>query len=463
MLRTYVRWGIPVEDKFAQSDPKNSGNLPKKTFINILKRIELPFRQKELNDIANHYFDPSTDKIDYISFLKNANLQSDLQRRMLLSDSPTKSQQTSGQVSSAVYTKNVLREVKDMLLQSLRSLNKNFDDFYRMFARWDTDVSGTVTSTQFLRVLNRLHVEMSDSDQDFLVELLDTQGMGRIDFESLLTYCLMSGDTAPATSVNSPPTITTAMTPAKNETTLTADYLNSHDDDAGAETVSAMSADGNTSLDMKSSGTPAGHNFKRPWTATTPNDRTLHQFLNNSNHGVNTLYGNLSHSFNRNLPSTSSNSQLELLADSRGVPPLLSDFDRTSANVYSPQSHLLRKDPFPDNVIPDNNTMNSSNRLLVSSTGQRLRPLTASARVSSSQTVQYNAVKLKRQQEFEEPLIEDLPDDVIHGEEQYLLDQGKLPISANNAMEAPVTTLVAAKASFDPKRTGRFAALNIRH
>ena len=48
---------------------------------------------------------------------------------------------------------------------------------------------GTVTATQFLRVLARLHVELSDQDQDFLVELLDTNAMGRIEFESLLNFC----------------------------------------------------------------------------------------------------------------------------------------------------------------------------------------------------------------------------------------------------------------------------------
>jgi hypothetical protein len=58
-----------------------------------------------------------------------------------------------------------------------------------MFARWDTQGLGTVTATQFLRVLARLHVELSDQEQDFIVELLDTNAMGRIDFESLLNFC----------------------------------------------------------------------------------------------------------------------------------------------------------------------------------------------------------------------------------------------------------------------------------
>jgi len=94
------------------------------------------------------------------------------------------------------YTQ-VLGNLKSMLLESTKSLGKHQDDVYRMFARWDTQGMGTVTATQFLRVLARLHVELSDQDQDFLVELLDTNAMGRIDFESLLNFCFSSAHGVP--------------------------------------------------------------------------------------------------------------------------------------------------------------------------------------------------------------------------------------------------------------------------
>lgn len=94
------------------------------------------------------------------------------------------------------YTQ-VLSNLKTMLLESTKSLGKHQDDVYRMFARWDTQGMGTVTATQFLRVLARLHVELSDQDQDFLVELLDTNAMGRIDFESLLNFCFSSAHSTP--------------------------------------------------------------------------------------------------------------------------------------------------------------------------------------------------------------------------------------------------------------------------
>eukprot|EP01033_Poteriospumella_lacustris_P015997 gene15997-11445_t len=140
-----------------------------------------------------------------------------------------------------------------MLLEAIKALNKNFDDLYRMFARWDTDGSGTVTATQFLRVLNRLRVDISDADQDFLVELLDTQGMGRIDFESLLTYCLMSNNPdADASSTSSQHD----LLPTYGKSGADGAGAGADNDDAGAETVSAMSVDGNTSVDLKSNITP---------------------------------------------------------------------------------------------------------------------------------------------------------------------------------------------------------------
>ena len=76
-----------------------------------------------------------------------------------------------------------------MLLDSVQSLGKQVEDVYSMFARWDNEGSGTVTATQFLRVLARLHVHLSDDDQDFLIELLDANAQGRVNFESLLSFC----------------------------------------------------------------------------------------------------------------------------------------------------------------------------------------------------------------------------------------------------------------------------------
>ena len=84
---------------------------------------------------------------------------------------------------------NVMAIVRQLLRNCVRETHKSVEDIYRMFVRWDSGGTGHVTATQFLRVLARLHVNLSDQDQDFLVELLDTGGQGRVNFESLLTFC----------------------------------------------------------------------------------------------------------------------------------------------------------------------------------------------------------------------------------------------------------------------------------
>jgi hypothetical protein len=88
----------------------------------------------------------------------------------------------------------VLAEVKAMLVDGVRRLNKTTDEVYRMFACWDIQGRGNVTSTQFLRVLARLQVDLPDTDQDFLVDLLDTSGKGRVEFEMVLSLCFPDAD-----------------------------------------------------------------------------------------------------------------------------------------------------------------------------------------------------------------------------------------------------------------------------
>lgn len=354
MLRTYQRWGMNVEEKFALADPKAAGSIPKKTFLSVLKRIEMPLRQKELNDVANHYLDPATGKVDYQTMLKNGNISSTAFSHSSQINSVT-SPSHSGR-ANIESGKNVLREVKRMLLEAIKALNKNFDDLYRMFARWDTDGSGTVTATQFLRVLNRLRVDISDADQDFLVELLDTQGMGRIDFESLLTYCLMSNNPdAEASSTSSQHD----LLPTYGKSGGDGTGVGADNDDAGAETVSAMSVDGNTSVDLKSNITPLG--MKRP--------------------------------------STASNGRLQPPKSPSG---LFDSFDFSNANVFG---------------------ANSSGGLPTNVQRQKVRPMTALARVSTnhfSAQASPDKKKAPRSKDAEDLELMNLPDDVIHGEEKYL-------------------------------------------
>ncbi len=272
--------------------------MRKKAFFTMLKLIGLPFTGRELQEITLHYMVPASDQADYVSLLKdarivnlgsisNVNFDREVEHKNSTQDDPLKSdingdpamgsepdtgtnspsrEPVRGDMELGMHTL-VLADVRRMLLESIRSLSKDQDDVYRMFARWDTQGTGTVTATQFLRVLARLHVDISDQDQDFLVELLDTNGMGRIDFEGLIAFCFAS---TPETDLLSP----AGMLSGGGSLSVGEDNVNN-------ETMSAVSTEGNTSVDQRShtNGSSSGPNSRRPRTATLSrpyNDYTTH-------------------------------------------------------------------------------------------------------------------------------------------------------------------------------------------
>jgi Ca2+-binding EF-hand superfamily protein len=85
--------------------------------------------------------------------------------------------------------KNILITLKNALISSVNQSGKSLDDIYSMFYRWDVNGTGMITSAQFLRALDRMHINLNDDDQDFLVEILDSEGMGKINYEGLLESC----------------------------------------------------------------------------------------------------------------------------------------------------------------------------------------------------------------------------------------------------------------------------------
>ena len=298
MVRTLVRKGLNLDVYCRRHDPNRRGLMRKKAFFTMLKLIGLPFTGRELQEIALHYMVPASDQADYVSLLKdarivnlgsisNVNFDREAEHKNSAHDDALKSDNNAdpamgsepdtgtnspsrepvrGDMELGMHTL-VLADVRRMLLESIRSLNKDQDDVYRMFARWDTQGTGTVTATQFLRVLARLHVDISDQDQDFLVELLDTNGMGRIDFEGLIAFCFAS---TPETDLLSP----AGMLSGGGSLSVGEDNVNN-------ETMSAVSTEGNTSVDQRShtNGSSSGPNSRRPRTATLSrpyNDYTTH-------------------------------------------------------------------------------------------------------------------------------------------------------------------------------------------
>jgi Ca2+-binding EF-hand superfamily protein len=354
MVRVLTKRGLNLEDYYRQRDADRMGLIPKKQFLSSLRHLGLPFSLKELAEMTQHYTQPASEFVDYVSFLKDARIY----RRSAAQVDANKlssSAKTSG--SSLGEHAMVLQLVKRMLLDAIKSLGKHPDEVYRMFARWDAQGTGTVTATQFLRVLARLHVELSELDQDFLVELLDTNAMGRIDFDALLSHCLGASEQ----DMQSPHGM----------------LIGAGIDDGAGETLSAVSTEGNSSLELRSSSSNLGA-IRRPHTASL--SRPYNSSLPGNGHDTN--------------PQSSPGARVESSADS-------------SQHRYQHASSAM------------NSFANTQLRGVA-----RVRPLTASGRVLAH-SFQHNAQGSRRSTggaglEGEDVQLMDLPDDVINGEENYL-------------------------------------------
>ena len=189
MIQTLVKRGLRIEEYCRQYDTSNCGMVGKKRFATMIRSIGLPLTAKDIAEVTNRYAVHSTDMVDFEALLRDAQVNNfstkNNETNIASASDSIESLQGAG-ISN--YTGTMI-DVKRMMVESTRSLEKPLAEVYRMFARWDTSGTGTVTATQFIRVLNQLHVNLSDQDQDFIIELLDTSGQGRIDFESLLSFC----------------------------------------------------------------------------------------------------------------------------------------------------------------------------------------------------------------------------------------------------------------------------------
>jgi len=185
MIRVLLRNGINFEDLFQGIDAEGRGIIEKYQFVNLIKEFGLPFTAKDIGAFAQTY-SVSTEHMDYEAFLQE--IISKIEPFVDGDDSFASHQPMYGSASCG----NLMRDLYRMLHESKSRLNKSVDDIYRMFSCWDHSGKGTVTSTQFFRVLSQMHVTFSDNEQDFIVELLDTNSEGKINFDSLLSYCFHS-------------------------------------------------------------------------------------------------------------------------------------------------------------------------------------------------------------------------------------------------------------------------------
>jgi Ca2+-binding EF-hand superfamily protein len=191
MIRVLDRNGLCMESFCNHVDSSGTGTIRKAHFAKILKNIGFPFSWIDLNEVLLRYSNaPKFDIIDYQTFLNDAGVTSKSEKLQLDLNLDVKSTQQTGW---RTYTR-VLLDVKRMLLDSMLNTGKQKDDIYGMFAVWDKTNTGAVTATQFLRVLVQLQVDLRDHDQDFLVDLLDTTSMGRIDYDNLLDFCFSGFD-----------------------------------------------------------------------------------------------------------------------------------------------------------------------------------------------------------------------------------------------------------------------------
>ena len=225
MIRTLAKRGVRIEEYCRQYDMADCGMVPRKRFLSMIKNMGLPLSQKDVLEIAQRYTVDGSEMVDFDKLL----VDSQVQDANLVYHERSDFGEGDESLTEQRACTGVLPDVKRMLIDSVRSLGKTVEEVYGMFARWDNVGNGTVTSTQFLRVLARLHVNLSDEDQDFLVELLDANAQGRVHFESLLSFCFTDKRSATTTA---------------NVTAGLASPTGAEEEGEGGESLSVVSADG---------------------------------------------------------------------------------------------------------------------------------------------------------------------------------------------------------------------------
>jgi len=271
MIRTLAKRGVRIEEYCRQYDSADCGMVDRSRFLKMIKNMGLPLSQKDIQEITAKYTISGSDMVDFDKLLKDSRVQDTGEVFHQRSDFGEGEEDMTEQRACT----GVLPDVKRMLIDSVSSLGKAVEDVWGLFARWDNEGSGTVTSTQFLRVLARLHVNLSDEDQDFLVELLDANAQGRVDFESLLSFCFAEKEKGKSSrGQGESGGKERSSGPSGNSQENSSPNAAPEDDVENGEALGAVSSDGlHEHKSLGSGQSNSGDRGRRPRTATDRDER----------------------------------------------------------------------------------------------------------------------------------------------------------------------------------------------
>ena len=186
MVKLLDQKGLCLEDFFRFSDQEVTGRVSKNTFEKIVRKLGLPCASKDLTRILSHYSEGTKlDMINYHAFLKDAHvhIKNERKQQTFVKDVPSSFQR------NWITRIRVLLDVRVMLMETTSKMKKQRAFVDGMFAKWDSDMIGSITSIQLIRVLVQLRVILTEKDQDILIGLLGLTSCGRIDYKYLLEFC----------------------------------------------------------------------------------------------------------------------------------------------------------------------------------------------------------------------------------------------------------------------------------
>ena len=191
MVKLLDQKGLCLEEFFRFSDIEVTGRVSRNAFEKIIRNVGLSCNSKDLARIVAYYSEGiKFDIVNYHAFLKDADVQikNEQKQHTSVKDLPSSIQRT---WSARI---RVLLDVRCMLMEVTSKMKRQKDFVTGMFTKWDSDMIGSVTSIQLIRVLIQLRVILTEKDQDILIGFLDSTSSGRVDYKYLLEFCFPKFD-----------------------------------------------------------------------------------------------------------------------------------------------------------------------------------------------------------------------------------------------------------------------------